>query len=1231
MSKIGRNELCSCGSGKKYKKCCLGRISEDNIDNVNSFLSYIKKNSSIELLKIFSLLQLIPKNHSKLVRLETIQDTIISNLNGINNPINYSELQNTIHVNYETDYREDPSEASFTENITFLNGNNIVFPGIAHEATNTNQYLLYSTFFIENELSIPTKNKIREGAIFLLSIFNEIATKLGYTRYLFEDDYRNKIAFPDESFIQKHKELFFFSEKSIKAVYKRFKIKTDIIAEFTSTIEEVKNNKGEETILIYKPFIEINNEYYLVLPSAEMYCLNQFIIRVANENNELNLLKQSYDKIIKNELSKYLTPYWNKKYFEIELNLDESIWQFDTNKYAYVCYLSNTSKSKIERRANKVIKSLKKEIDGDDIEFFALHFFAQFSIKEMSAFGFKTIKESKYQLPMNVFNLGRIISYWDIDKLTLWKYARARERADEKKVQITPYFSILTYFKWYKRNKDSFFLIDDESPNWISFDFAMQGEVVIEANKKNDRHFISYIDKNKGLGHIPVIKTETFAPIYTSEEIFDGYLKVSLEKFNCPIWVTCKERYDFHGKNFVDAILYWLNELEEPLKELLIPFDKYPIEVELSFEKGLLESTSEEVIDSKRKKINIEFNINPKLRKVELLIPKSIFSALHRVDNHGERILMNAVIRGLNNLLIIYDYDRIEEAYIDQILDNYMPLSRAKMILTSNPFDNIKMNGSHIPRIRYVYDADVAIVLEENVGWLPEKIDISEKIKTKQEKESLCLKLISSLINQLRNRLKKYNSESLLFFLMLRHEALIHSHGKRDLTITTRIECFNKYENVIESYQEYNGKLVKASHSIRCLIEFVVAEPYFGNKTVNDDDVDFLLALVIEIINYGAVKDSIKFNIDNPRMGLLPSGRIGISHDFYDNILTNYRKSVTKDEILDYDESFDNKFKIRRSSLTSSEQSEIDIYYDKVDEGFLLDWGITLPMIIAANGFLSDYCFENKNSYYSCSEEEFKSILRIGTKMKEENIAAYIEYMAMVTRGKMDIPKELNDFPEIFPWRFNRKYSYVRRPILKMKNENNSYTFYWSARHIDMASDNILALFHNGALKVENNKKAINKLLAKRNNIKGKEFREEVFDWLTKNPNLKVIPYEVKIKENGMFNADRNYGDVDIMAFDIKKKILYSIECKNTKQAKIMYDFQNDLKNYFEKQIPKHLNREKWLKKNINDVLQVFKIERNNFKVKSVIISSYQLPIKFMEKTKIPIYSLNEIKMNSIF
>jgi hypothetical protein len=28
MAKVGRNDLCTCGSGKKFKKCCEGRTAE---------------------------------------------------------------------------------------------------------------------------------------------------------------------------------------------------------------------------------------------------------------------------------------------------------------------------------------------------------------------------------------------------------------------------------------------------------------------------------------------------------------------------------------------------------------------------------------------------------------------------------------------------------------------------------------------------------------------------------------------------------------------------------------------------------------------------------------------------------------------------------------------------------------------------------------------------------------------------------------------------------------------------------------------------------------------------------------------------------------------------------------------------------------------------------------------------------------------------------------------------
>ncbi|GIW49037.1 MAG: hypothetical protein KatS3mg079_513 [Caloramator sp.] len=37
--KIGRNDPCPCGSGKKYKKCCIDKIKPEI--NINSFRNFL--------------------------------------------------------------------------------------------------------------------------------------------------------------------------------------------------------------------------------------------------------------------------------------------------------------------------------------------------------------------------------------------------------------------------------------------------------------------------------------------------------------------------------------------------------------------------------------------------------------------------------------------------------------------------------------------------------------------------------------------------------------------------------------------------------------------------------------------------------------------------------------------------------------------------------------------------------------------------------------------------------------------------------------------------------------------------------------------------------------------------------------------------------------------------------------------------------------------------------------
>ncbi len=57
-TKIGRNKPCPCGSGKKYKKCCLGKQENEDSDDLEELMqkgySLLEKNKTVEACEIWS-------------------------------------------------------------------------------------------------------------------------------------------------------------------------------------------------------------------------------------------------------------------------------------------------------------------------------------------------------------------------------------------------------------------------------------------------------------------------------------------------------------------------------------------------------------------------------------------------------------------------------------------------------------------------------------------------------------------------------------------------------------------------------------------------------------------------------------------------------------------------------------------------------------------------------------------------------------------------------------------------------------------------------------------------------------------------------------------------------------------------------------------------------------------------------------------------------------------------
>ena len=1210
------------------------------MNNYKEFENFIKDRNTLELLLFISLSKVMPVNHGKNLRLEIIQSIIINNLNAVTKSINVDGVINILTELFPSDYREDPAETSFTENFQFFNGNNIVFPGTANNSTETVDSLVKAILQSDNDLPNELKLLIHDGLLFMLYIHNEIAKGLNFERYMsFGNDGEIELCFLDEDEFKKRKELFKFSFDKVEVIYRKLGIQNDIIKYFVFDREtSIDYDDVDNNPILLKPFIEFNGSYYLTEPTTQMYCLNEFMLNILEQNNQTELAEQLFDDVIifkaKSLLKKmhWLPTDITEKFKDkISLTKNETLWQFDENKLAYV-YIIPHSKSEETKYYDKLIDdriSILLELVDPHFEFFSFFIFSSISIKEISFLTFDEIKNSKQQFAVNIIDLERLISFWDIDELSLWKYSKSMDRAIEKKVQIMPFFSILTYYKWYVRNHYSFFE-SDSFYNGISFGFDIQGNIVMETNSNIDKHLVRYIDNKKGLGYIPVYKSEKHLPIYLSEAInFGKYSKV-IEVFDFPLWFSLSKRKNNFGVHFIDAIAFWFFELSNDIKKGVNPLGKLPVEFIIEIDERYNSFSSVDFNEIEEKDHDVTYEISPLSRKIFFYIDINFFIRLHRNDNSGEQYLMSIILEVFSQLLAQLNLDPIHSEVIQTGIHNNIPFGSAKMILTADSSYNLKMDNRYVPRPRYISKADTSIVLEELVSWMDLEKELPEKITDKKEKHDLFVKCVVTLISKLREVLNQYDYIELIKFLMYHHEAVIQVSEFRKIHIPAKIACFSKYDNIINDYKDTESKIVNSSLAYRSLIEFIVAEPFNGMKKPNKDDVDFLLAIMDEILYFGALQDLVKYDINSPEVGLLPSGRIGVSKEFFTDTLSEYRKSNIDDEIVDYKSNFKKQFKSKKE-VTDVKEKERTEYSIKLDKIFNETWGITLPQLDDISNFLAEHCIINEKSYCILNEESIFKLIKENSDYSDEIIKSYLDVLSLESRGKMDVPPAGLEYPEIYPWRYNRMISYLRMPIIKLKNDQSEYTYIWSPRFLIKATDNLIDLFYDGSLKLPNEQTKLQNLLAERNNHKGKEFRNEVFEWLNKNPDLEVIKFEVKIKKKGFLIADNDYGDIDILAFDHKNKIIFCIECKNTKQAKVIYDFQRDINNYLNKQLPKHISRGKWLEKNKEQLNIKFNNLFDNYDVKTLVISSYQLPVKFTTDTEIPLYSFNEIKTKKIF
>lgn len=1239
-NKIGRNDPCPCGSGKKYKKCCINLDKEFEFaqpkpnKRENKTFSFIESNNSHPLLNLIIGLQMQPNNHGKNVRMEELATHIVTNLNS--NPNGNLELfKQHLDREFASNYMEDIPENLFSENIVFYGGNYTVFSGIYGYAVEIFKNLTETIFTQKNDLPDEFKNQVYSGVTLILELGKILSTK-------FDVEGNIEGAQGDRKFVYSSNEIdTSFSQDEINQICNEYKIDPRIINDFIVLANDTSfsNSDPDKNPLLKKPIIKFEDKYYFVLISSQVTVLNEFIIRLSNEYNCNQKLTELYhDKLWHEQWVACDKMGWQLTDIELPQNntptiLKERVFQFEQNRLAYSCYVHNDKDEEyfsdknldLDKRITEVITELKKNPSMKDHKFLSLVTYDCMGRNMLIGYGAPQKDELRLSFSMHQFNFLCSSEKWE--NLSLWKFAKSYEIFS--KTTNSTSTDTLDMYSIYKAKDDSFYFGDDARPNFLTVVPGEGSRLIKEAKIEKNNHGILSQIKGQNV-FIPSTKYADYAPLYKPLNSL-GYYAICLKTFDFPIWLVNRQVKDksmtIQVRNFTEAIGFWLYKLKPEIAKILNPAISNYLELNIILETKLFEETqTKEIVESKDENDYL-FSLNDNI--LYFSIPFSKMKTFTGSNNFGEREMMKSILKAFNLVKGI----SFSEQEIESFIDKCIPLGQAKMILLSDSQKDPIVDGRWLVKPFYISDSEVDILLDEIPLLIEKTKKIPKNIESEKDKKELLNTATTLLLDLLNKEIQNFEFKFLLHALLELHETLVWKRERNKTMIPAQILCFGNLEGELKEVLEKDNKLVKTSLATRCLIEYIAAKPTKGSIKVSFDDIDRFLVLMHEIANYGFLSDAIRFKLANPTVGKLDSGRIGISREFFDEKLKPFAEANTKEEVDRYIENFDSRFEIADFSQEEKEPED-DKELREIDSAFLEDWGISFLNIykFCFTSFL--ICIEKQSSTCSMNESEFIELIKNKAKIDEKEIIAGIECFSITQRDEyLKAPKGFND-SEVFPWKYNREFSFARRFIVKYENDKGEKILTWGFRNAISAQKQLEYLLFEG--KLNNGGKRIEKLLGTFRERKGKLYRNKVKDWLKTHPDLTVIDYEVKIDKNGHLVADKNYGDIDVLVHNKKTNTVYSLECKDTNKAKNIHEMKNEMDKYLGREeqkgmIQKHVERHNWLNANKDKLCAFLKIDQEP-KVVSFMLTSEVIPMTYIKAgaLSLPTISFPELKNSGI-
>lgn len=1147
---------------------------------------------------------------------------------------------------------EDPFEFSFTESIAFMDGAYTVFPGNATES---------STFTLRHIFkAIDTNDNTRYGR------FCEQAQSLSHAALLIVDavarraqltygleptsEFRESVVIPKASVLSDLKQAVTFSISELGILLQNRQVAISAIERLVLPFGSITSDSyavGDGPAAA-RPIFFSGDGYVVANPQNIISALRHQIVCLAIESGAQEELARRYHEVIwqtvvdtfdflRHELELYVddasSPAW----------LSEGLFAFDSDKMAYVALITDPlddydvdevlgywPAAGVEEAMDARLTSIQHHVltspnaPNDILSVFLSGGFGRVVMVGSNGGDYAV------DAPLVGFAVSELETIAQLEsgaRLAVWKFAKAAHNV-RKNTLIAP-TSMLNEYSYYRSNHYSYYLSDDATPNTIVLGEGGAGRLRRELVPKRNWHAVESYKPNEAV-EVGTMHDTVTVPLYGPRSILKGRFEVILEGLPLPIWLVNAENVERGsipytvGVNFIELIAYWLWQFTPSLTTFLEPLSEQcshvVIRMNITPDEAWFKRASAES--------NLPFEIfstwNTDEATLDLELQPSILNQLYSADNTGEREFMRAVLGHISQLTTANREPLTHEA-ISAMIEAHAPLGLKKKMLLLVPEGEPPLDPGELPSFRKLQEAEGSELLDQLGEHVRRDLKLPIGRIEDDQRTAVLREVVDFYYRTLQQLVATLNPKELLERLVLQHEAIVHSTAMHKLQMPTRLAAFENAPEMLEILRQELPDDANAALASRFVIEYVVARPPKGVRPLSMDFYDRLQAIANHLVNFGFESDLIFFNLADMKLSVLPSGRLGVDRDLYAKARAQYLNAFAAGRLARSARRFahDIDEMMTRGTRQPSEKPDWAI---RLDEAAVAEFGYALTDIGKVMMQAVRIGQDSESRFLCMDLQEFHSAIVANLDYPNENVARIVEMLSLSERPDFLTPPSPHSKWSVLPWRFNRSYSYVRRPFLLRRTGTRTEVL-WGFRHVYDAWINLLSLTLNGRLDCKSPQ--MRKLMGEANDEGGEAFNQFVAEELAKNEKLIV---DKKATRFGGSQMPPELGDVDVLVIDSRRKKLIAIECKDLSIARTAHDMANEIQSLFhghghkKSYVEKHERRVSWLRANIDDVLVSFGINSaKRWKIEPLIVVSRELMTPYLHSSPMRMISYEQL------